>query len=51
VRCPFDTRLRLPPEQEAIQVKCFRPTGKFVEFPKEEVEQSILERFEQTADK
>ena len=36
----------LPPEQEAIRAKCFHPTGKFVEFTKTEVEQSIPERFE-----
>jgi len=36
----------LPPEQEAIRAKCFHPTGTFVEFKKEEVEQSIPERFE-----
>ena len=37
----------LPPEQEAIRAKCFHPTGTFVEFKKEEIEQSIPERFEQ----
>ena len=37
---------KLPPEQEAILAKCFHPTGTFVEFTKEEVEQSIPERFE-----
>lgn len=36
----------LPPEQEAIRAKCFHPSGRFVEFPKEEIEQSIPERFE-----
>jgi hypothetical protein len=39
-------RSQLPPEQEAIRAKCFHPTGKFVEFLKEEVEQSIPEQFE-----
>ena len=33
-------------EQEAIRAKCFHPTGTFVEFKKEEIEQSIPERFE-----
>jgi amino acid adenylation domain-containing protein len=33
-------------KQEAIRAKCFHPTGTFVEFSKEEVEQSITERFE-----
>jgi len=36
----------LPPEQEAIQAKCMHPSGRFVEFPKEQIEQSIPERFE-----
>jgi amino acid adenylation domain-containing protein len=36
----------LPLEQEAIRAKCFHPTGAFEEFPKEEIEQSIPERFE-----
>ena len=37
---------KLPPEQEAIRAKCFHPRGTFIEFAKEEVEQSIPERFE-----
>jgi len=37
---------KLPAEQEAIRAKCFHPTGTFVEFPKEEIEQSIPDRFE-----
>ena len=37
---------KLPPEQQAIRDKCFHPSGAFVEFPIEEVEQSIPERFE-----
>jgi non-ribosomal peptide synthetase component F/acyl carrier protein len=36
----------LPPEQQAIRAKCFHPTGTFVEFRKEDIEQSIPERFE-----
>jgi amino acid adenylation domain-containing protein len=36
----------LPLEQQAIRDKCFHPSGTFVEFPKEEIEQSIPERFE-----
>jgi non-ribosomal peptide synthetase component F len=35
----------LPPEQSAIRDKCFHPSGRFVEFPIEEIEQSIAERF------
>ena len=38
---------QLPPEQEAIRAKCFHPTGTFVEFPKEEIERAVPERFEQ----
>ena len=41
---PYSTDL--PPEQEAIRARCFHPSGTFVEFKKEEVEQSIPERFE-----
>jgi amino acid adenylation domain-containing protein len=37
---------RLPPEQQAIRDKCFHPSGTFVEFPIEDVETSIPERFE-----
>ena len=40
------TDIKLPPEQLAIRAKCFHPTGRFEEFTKEEVEQSIPERFE-----
>jgi amino acid adenylation domain-containing protein len=36
----------LPFEQQAIWAKGFHPTGGFVEFKKEDVEQSIPERFE-----
>jgi hypothetical protein len=41
----------LPPEQEAIRRKCFHPSGKFVEFPEEEIEPSIPERFYKIARK
>jgi len=37
---------RLPPEQQAIQVKSFHPSGTFVGFPIEDVETSIPARFE-----
>lgn len=33
--------------QQAIMEKCFHPSGTFVEFKKEEIEQSIPDRFEQ----
>src|SRR5262245_50219275 len=35
-----------PPGQQAIRAKCFHPTGTFEQFPKEEIEQSIPQRFE-----
>lgn len=38
--------MTLPPEQEAIRGKCFHPSGIFVEFPEDEVESSMTERFE-----
>ncbi len=41
-RSPTDLSLR----QQAIRDKCFHPTGKFIEFQKEELEQSIPDRFE-----
>src|SRR5262249_13690896 len=42
-------QMRLPPEQEAIRARCFHPSGTFVEFPSEDVETSIPERFEKIA--
>jgi len=38
--------MNLPPEQESIWPKCFQPSGTFIEFPKEEIETSIPQRFE-----
>jgi amino acid adenylation domain-containing protein len=38
---------KLPPKQQAIRAKCFHPTGTFVEFEQEDIEQSIPERFEE----
>jgi len=38
--------MKLPPEQEAIRAKCFHPSGTFVQFPIEDIESSIAERFE-----
>jgi acyl-coenzyme A synthetase/AMP-(fatty) acid ligase/acyl carrier protein len=37
---------QLPPDQQAIRANYFHPTGTFVKFKKEEIEQSIPERFE-----
>src|SRR6266508_3466825 len=42
---------KLAPSQELIGSKCFHPTGTFVEFNKEEIEQSIPKRFEEQARK
>ena len=36
----------IPQQQQAIRDKCFHPTGTFIEFKKEEIEQSIPDRFE-----
>ena len=36
----------LPPEQLSILNRCFHPTGTHVEFKREEIEQSISDRFE-----
>jgi len=38
--------MKLPPEQQAIRDKCFHPLGKYMEFPKEDVETSKATRFE-----
>jgi non-ribosomal peptide synthetase component F len=39
-------RAGLPPEQQALRDQCFHPSGTFVEFEEEEIEQSISDRFE-----
>lgn len=36
----------LPPAQQALMARCFHPSGSFVEFRKEEVEQSIPSLFQ-----
>jgi len=38
---------RIPPKQQAIRDQCFHPTGTFIVFREEEIEQSIPDRFEQ----
>jgi amino acid adenylation domain-containing protein len=40
---------QLPAEQKIIRAKCFHPSGSFIEFTKDEVEQSIPRRFEKIA--
>lgn len=37
----------LPPEQQAIRAKCFHPSGTFSEFTRQDIEQSIANRFEE----
>ena len=37
---------KLPPDQQTIRDKCLHPSGTFVEFPMEDVETSIPERYE-----
>jgi amino acid adenylation domain-containing protein len=46
----YDTS-NLPVEQQNIRDKCFHPDGEFIEFNKEEIEQSIPERFEEIVQK
>ncbi|MBM2805398.1 MAG: acyl-CoA synthetase [Deltaproteobacteria bacterium] len=41
--------MELPLEQQAIRGKCIHPSGRFVEFPKEDVELSMPARFEKIA--
>jgi non-ribosomal peptide synthetase component F len=43
--CERGEHMRLPAEQEAIRAKCFHPARQFVEFSKEQIEQSIPKRF------
>ena len=40
-------RETLPAEQRRIRDRCYHPTGTFIEFEKDETEQSIPARFEQ----
>src|SRR5262250_1751019 len=46
---PFSYSAQLPAEQQAIRAKCFHPSGEFVEFPIEDVENSVPARFEKIA--
>ena len=41
--------MELPLEQQAIRAKCIHPSGRFVEFSKEDVELSMPARFEKIA--
>lgn len=41
--------VNVPSGQQSIRSKCFHPSNSFVEFKKEEIEQSISDRFEQIA--
>ncbi len=44
---PPAAEVDLPTDQERIRAKCFHPTGKFVPFEREAIEQSIQARFEE----
>src|SRR5689334_10591721 len=44
-----ETVANFPPEQRAIREKCFHRTGTFIEFRREDLDQSIADRFEQQA--
>jgi len=48
--CTYDN-YNLPFEQQIIRDKCFHPDGEFIEFKKEEIEQSISNRFEEIVQK
>ncbi len=37
----------IPRQQQAIRNRCFHPSGNFIEFRKEDIEQSIPDRFEE----
>lgn len=41
----------LPPDQQAVRAKCFHPTGNFVEFGAEEIDQLIPARFEKIVER
>ena len=43
----MNTRLKIPEWQQAIQDKCYHPSGTFIPFELEDIEQSIPARFEQ----
>jgi amino acid adenylation domain-containing protein len=43
----FHDAALLPAEQEALRAQCFHPSEPFVEFRKDEIEQSIADRFEE----
>ncbi len=42
----FSDVVSVPPEQQALRARCFHPTEPFIEFRREEIEQSIPDRFE-----
>jgi len=41
-----DAVANFPPEQRAVRDKCFGPVGSFVEFKRDEINQSVSSRFE-----
>jgi amino acid adenylation domain-containing protein len=42
----FSDVLGFPPEQEALRARCFHPIEPFIEYSRDEIEQSIADRFE-----
>ena len=43
--------MMVPPEQQTIRDRCFHPSGTFVEFEKQEIDESIPQRFERVVAK
>jgi len=43
----MNNQLQIPAQQQAIIGKCYHPTGQWIEFPRECLEQSIVTRFEE----
>ena len=48
---PSDMNVDIRSQQDLIQSRCVHPTGTFIRFKKEEIEQSISDRFEQQVEK
>src|SRR5262245_50633046 len=46
---PSRPSARIPTWQQALRDKCYHASGTFIEFRKEDIEQSIPDRFEQIA--
>ncbi len=46
-----DLAAGLPPEQRALHARCFHPSGHVSEFPKTDIERSVIARFERIVKK